>query len=102
MCDWVTYSIKLTEHCKPAIMERIKNHYIKNKKIKINKMCSSTNVHSCEPINTIKLVNTSITPKSFLMFLNTSHVTVQATTDQFSVIRNYFIFCPTKIIHIDV
>ena len=47
MCNWVTmlYSRKLTEHCKPAIMERIKNHYIKNKKIKINKMCSSTNVY---------------------------------------------------------
>ena len=31
MCDWVTllYSRKLTEHCKPAIMEKIK---IKNKK----------------------------------------------------------------------
>ena len=29
MCDWVTllYSRKLTEHCKPAIME--KNHYFK-------------------------------------------------------------------------
>ena len=26
MCDWVTmlYSRKLTEHCKPAIMEKIK------------------------------------------------------------------------------
>ena len=23
------YSRKLTEHCKPAIMEKIKNHYIK-------------------------------------------------------------------------
>ena len=42
MCDWVTllYSRKLTEHCKPAIMEKIKiiinemykNKYIKNKK----------------------------------------------------------------------
>ena len=31
MCDWVTmlYSRKLTEHCKPAIMEKSKNHYIK-------------------------------------------------------------------------
>ena len=31
MCDWVTmlYSRKLTEHCKPAIMEKNKNHYIK-------------------------------------------------------------------------
>ena len=28
MCDWVTllYSRKLTEHCKAAIMEKIKNH----------------------------------------------------------------------------
>ena len=31
MCNWVTllYSRKLTEHCKPAIMEENKNHYIK-------------------------------------------------------------------------
>ena len=30
MCDWVTmlYSRKLTEHCKPAITEKNKNHYI--------------------------------------------------------------------------
>ena len=30
MCDWVTslYSRKLTEHCKPVIMEKNKNHYI--------------------------------------------------------------------------
>jgi len=36
MCDWVSmlYSRKLTEHCKPAIMEKNKNHYIKNLKIK--------------------------------------------------------------------
>ena len=36
MCDWVTllYSRKLTEHYKPAIMEKNKNHYIKNKKDK--------------------------------------------------------------------
>ena len=29
-CNWVTmlYSRKLTEHCKPAIMEKNKNHYI--------------------------------------------------------------------------
>ena len=35
MCDWVTllYSRKLIEHCKPAIMEKIK--IIKNKIIKI-------------------------------------------------------------------
>ena len=34
ICDWVTmlYSRKLTEHCKPAIMEENKN-YIKMKKI---------------------------------------------------------------------
>ena len=33
MCNWVTmlYTGKLTEHCKPAIMEKNKNHYIKNK-----------------------------------------------------------------------
>ena len=31
MCDWVTllYSRKLTEHCKPAIMEKNKNHILK-------------------------------------------------------------------------
>ena len=34
MCNWVTmlYSRKLTEHCKPAIMEKYKNHYIIKKK----------------------------------------------------------------------
>ena len=33
MRNWVTllYSRKLTEHCKPAIMEKNKNHYIKKK-----------------------------------------------------------------------
>ena len=33
MCNWDTmlYSRKLTDHCKPAIMEKNKNHYIKNK-----------------------------------------------------------------------
>ena len=32
ICNWVTmlYSGKLTEHCKPAIMEKNKNNYIKN------------------------------------------------------------------------
>ena len=32
MCNWVTmlYSRRLTEHCKPAIMEKNKSHYIKN------------------------------------------------------------------------
>uniref|UniRef100_A0A4X1TZ52 Uncharacterized protein n=1 Tax=Sus scrofa TaxID=9823 RepID=A0A4X1TZ52_PIG len=31
MCDWVTllYSRKLTEHCKPAIMEKIKIIFLK-------------------------------------------------------------------------
>ena len=30
MCNWVTilYSRKMTEHCKPAIVEKDKNHYI--------------------------------------------------------------------------
>ena len=30
MCNWVTmlYSSKLTEHCKPAIMEKNKYHHI--------------------------------------------------------------------------
>ena len=33
MCNWITmlYSRKLTEHCKPAITEKNKNHYIKKK-----------------------------------------------------------------------
>jgi len=33
MCNWVTmlYIRKLTEHCKPAIMEKNKNHYILKK-----------------------------------------------------------------------
>ena len=32
MCNWVImlYSIKLTGHCKPAITEKNKNHYIKS------------------------------------------------------------------------
>ena len=31
MCNWVTmlYSIKLTEYCRPAIMEKSEKHYIK-------------------------------------------------------------------------
>ena len=31
MCDWVTmpYGRKLTEHCEPAIIEKIKNHFKK-------------------------------------------------------------------------
>ena len=35
MCDWVTllYSRKLTEHHKPTIIEKNKNHYIKKKPI---------------------------------------------------------------------
>ena len=35
MCDWVTllYSRKLTEHCKPIIKKKIKNHF-KIKKVK--------------------------------------------------------------------
>ena len=34
MCNWVTmlYTGKLTEHCKPAIMEKNENHYIKKKR----------------------------------------------------------------------
>ena len=33
MCNWVTMlcSRKWTEHCRPAIMEKNKNNYIKNK-----------------------------------------------------------------------
>ena len=36
MCDWVTllYSRKLTDHCKPAIMDKNKNHIKKNFRIK--------------------------------------------------------------------
>ena len=38
MCNWVTmlYSSKLTEHCKPAIMEKNKNHHLKKKNKKKN------------------------------------------------------------------
>ena len=40
MCNWVTllYSRILTELCKPAIMEKNKNHYIKKRKclLKLN------------------------------------------------------------------
>ena len=34
ICDWVTmtYSRKMTEHCKPAIMGKNKNHYVKKPK----------------------------------------------------------------------
>ena len=37
MCNWVTmvYSRKLTEHCKPAIMEK-KSLYIKNELLYFN------------------------------------------------------------------
>jgi len=39
MCNWVTllHSRKLTEHCKPAIMEKIKIITIKGKKRKLRK-----------------------------------------------------------------
>ena len=35
MCNWVTmlHSRKLTEHCKPAVMEKNKNHYTNKKKL---------------------------------------------------------------------
>ena len=35
MCNWVTllYSRKLTEHCKPAIMEKIKKSLLKKKEM---------------------------------------------------------------------
>ena len=34
MCDWVTLlnSRKLTEHCKPAAMEKNENHYRRKKR----------------------------------------------------------------------
>ena len=37
ICDWVTllYSRTLTEHCKPAIMEKNKNHYKKKTGVKV-------------------------------------------------------------------
>ena len=40
MCNWVTmlHSGKLTEHCKSAIMENNKIHYIKKIKNKLIKM----------------------------------------------------------------
>ena len=40
MCDWVTllYNRKSTEHCKPGIMEKNKNHYKTKKRKKINKI----------------------------------------------------------------
>ena len=33
VCDWVTflYNRKVTEHHKPSIIEKIKNHYTKKK-----------------------------------------------------------------------
>ena len=39
MCNWVTmlYGRKLTEHCKPGIMGKNKNHYIKKKEKKLKK-----------------------------------------------------------------
>ena len=55
MCDWVTllYRRKLTEHCKPAIIEKNKNHYIKKILIFINytttqqcKLCLSCSITS--------------------------------------------------------
>ena len=38
-CNWVTmlYSRKSTEHCKPAIMEKNNNHYIKKVNLIIKK-----------------------------------------------------------------
>ena len=43
VCDWVTllYSVKLTEHCKPTIMEKIK--IIKKKKTNIHRV--DMNIH---------------------------------------------------------
>ena len=51
MCNWVTmlYSRKLTEHCKPAIMEKYKNHYIKNK-TKQNSLTCFNNVYKIEGV----------------------------------------------------
>ena len=38
MCNWaaMVYNRKLIEHCKPAIMEKNKNHYKGNKKNSMN------------------------------------------------------------------
>ena len=46
VCDWVTllYSRKLTEHCKPAITEKIKN-CLKNKKgVDLKRHFSKSNI----------------------------------------------------------
>ena len=45
MCDWVNflYSKKLTEHCKPAIMEKIK--IIKKKKRELSVHTESLGLH---------------------------------------------------------
>ena len=47
MCDWVPLlnSRKLTEHCKPAVVEKNKNHY-KIKKILIEKKNRVHNAHN--------------------------------------------------------
>ena len=44
MCHWVTMlqSRKLTGHCKPAIMEKNNNHYIKKKIFRDNEIYDKT------------------------------------------------------------
>ena len=44
MCNWVTmpYSRKLTEHCKPAVMEKNKNYYTLKKKSKCKEKSTYT------------------------------------------------------------
>ena len=46
MYDWVTlvYSRKLTEHCKPTIMEKSKNHY------------KQTNKQKARPVNPTPMI----------------------------------------------
>ena len=55
MCNWVTmlYSSKLTEHFKPAITEKNKNHYTKKKK-------NISMVNKCDWMQDSCLLNNSI------------------------------------------
>ena len=68
MCDWVTllYSKELTEHCKLAIMEKIK--IIIKKKERKKSALSCDNVTICSPrgqINLLVTVHLNISDNSF-------------------------------------
>ena len=54
MCDWVSllYSRKLTEHCKPTIIEKIKIIKKKKKRFQLNKKTYQMNSELCYPDNT--------------------------------------------------